>query len=316
MLMDPGGMHAVLPGKGKQMQEIALGKHFGSMLLAEADQELQHVAPELVMQTVKRSGVLLLRGFRGDVAAFEHFTQGLAGRFVHNGNETREAVGDGGKTRTVTPGRAFVGPHSEFCSMPFRPDLIFFYCVRPAASGGASLAWDGKKLWEDMPRHLREIFLGKRIQYHSRGVAAEFFAQLLGEGGIDAVCDFLDTIPDLRYTVRDGKFDLEYTCAAQIYSESAEAMAFSNSVAIDPKTLFDDGSELPPLERAELLDLALRHTLTLDMQAGDLIVIDNWRVMHGRGAFEDPERRICVRMGFIDAMFDKRFAADLEEIEY
>jgi alpha-ketoglutarate-dependent taurine dioxygenase len=83
-----------------------------------------------------------------------------------------------------------------------------------------------------------------------------------------------------------------------------------------PQTVFDDGSSLAPLLRADLLDIALRHTLTIDTLAGDVLVIDNWRVMHGRTAFDDPRRKMCIRMGYLDQLAEPRFSAGLEEIEY
>ncbi|QNM96586.1 TauD/TfdA family dioxygenase [Chitinimonas koreensis] len=294
--------------------ELADG--FAAMIDARPGQALDELDGAAARAVVQRSGALLLRGFSGGQDGFERFSRSVAERFVHNGNDSREALGDGGKTRSVTPGHNFVGPHSEFSYMPFRPDLLFFYCARPARTGGASLLWDGVRLWDALPETARAMFLDKRLHYRYRAIALDFFAPLFGTADHDAIFAALMAIPGAACLRSGDRVDFDYSVPAQVHSLLDGRYAFSNSIAVFPQTAFDDGTTLDPALRADLLELALRQTVTLELAAGDVLIVDNWRAMHGRTAFDDAERRICIRMGYLGAAAPAHYSAELEEIEY
>ncbi|WP_035060988.1 TauD/TfdA family dioxygenase [Andreprevotia chitinilytica] len=298
------------------MQEMMLGDDFAAMISALPGQQLGDVPGTLARERLQQHGAVLLRGFASDLDGFERFTQTVAARFVHNGNDSRESLGDEGKTRSVTPGSNFVGPHSEFSYMPFRPDVLFFYCTRPARDGGASLLWDGIKLWNAMPDSTRKLFLNQRIRYQYLQVELDFFAQFFGTDDPDQLHAKLQAVPGATCTRTGNHVDFEYNVPAQVHRQRDDVLAFSNSIAVFPQTGFDDGSLLDPAIRADLLDLALQHTVSIDMQAGDVLVVDNWRAMHGRTQFADAQRQICIRMGYLGADVPQPFSAALEEIEY
>ncbi|SMC29903.1 Taurine dioxygenase, alpha-ketoglutarate-dependent [Andreprevotia lacus DSM 23236] len=298
------------------MQVQMLGDDFAAMITAKPGQALGDVAGPQALASVQQHGALLLRGFAGDLATFERFTQTVAARFIHNGNDSRESLGDEGKTRSVTPGSNFVGPHSEFSYMPFRPDVLFFYCTRPASDGGASLLWDGIRLWDQMPESSKALFMNRSIRYQYRQVELPFFAQFFGTNDADTILAALQSVPGAVCTRHGEHIDFEYNVPAQVYRSIDGAQAFSNSIAVFPQTGFDDASLLDPAIRADLLDIALRNTVSIDLQAGDVLIVDNWRAMHGRGAFDDPQRQICIRMGYFANDVVQPFSAALEEIEY
>ena len=83
---------------------VDLADGFACVLTALPGQALSEVSGVFVRDRVQHKGALVLRGFAGDLPAFERFTQTVATRFIHNGNDSREAMGDEGKTRSVTPG--------------------------------------------------------------------------------------------------------------------------------------------------------------------------------------------------------------------
>ena len=292
------------------------GGDFGALIEARPGQHLQDVPGTEALEAVRRDGALLLRGFSGSLADFERFTQTVAARFIHNGNDDREALGDQGRTRSVTPGQNYVGPHSEFSYTPFRPDLLFFYCMRPVAEGGASLLWDGRRIWRDMPDRIKEIFLKKDIMYRYRGVGAGAFSQFVGDVSIAELCSFLDRVPGLHYTRTRDALDIDYAAKAYVNEPGTSHLSFSNSIAVVPETAFGDGSTLDAMVRGQLLALALEQTVRIDTLPGDVIAIDNWRVMHGREAFSDPQRKMCIRMGYAAPQDTTKAEPEIEEVEY
>jgi alpha-ketoglutarate-dependent taurine dioxygenase len=282
------------------MRETTLSPGFGLIIEADERTPLAEMDGRVILQRLSTTGAIVLRGFTGDTSTFENFTRTVASRFIHNGNDSRLSLGDEGRTRSVTPGQNFLGPHSEFAYTPGRPDVLFFYCLRPAVSGGASLLWYGRELWVDMPADLKNLFLDKRLRYSFTNVDLGFFTQVTGATEMEAICRFLDEQPGVTYQRRGQEIDIEFCTFAQRLERFGNALAFANSIVIDGRTVFEDGSPLPPLKRSELLAYMLAKTVKVAAQQGDVIVIDNTRVMHGRTAFTDTQRLICSRMGFLE----------------
>lgn len=47
---------------------------------------------------------------------------------------------------------------------------------------------------------------------------------------------------------------------------------------------------------SELNEIAERISIEISWQKGDILMIDNTRIMHGRRAFEDKQRDIYIRL--------------------
>ena len=58
-----------------------------------------------------------------------------------------------------------------------------------------------------------------------------------------------------------------------------------------------DGREIDRAILLEVKNVSDRLTLAHAWQPGDLIMVDNTRVMHGRRSFNDDQRNIVVRLG-------------------
>ena len=60
---------------------------------------------------------------------------------------------------------------------------------------------------------------------------------------------------------------------------------------------FDDGAPVPASTRLSVLRTCNRAMARIEWLAGDVAMVDNSRMMHGRMPFEDTGREIHVRMG-------------------
>lgn len=283
---------------------------------AEAGEHLDRVLGVYVYEKVKRYGAVLLQGFDCNLNDFERFTQRIAQRFIHNGNDTREDLGDEGKTRAVTPGSNFIGPHSEYSYTPFRPDLLFFYCVNPAQEGGESLLWDGVQIWDALTEEQQRFFLSKNLENRYSDLPVEFIRQLVPHDENVELFAMLDNIPGFEYDLKGDVLDFCYQVPAQVFNSDKNITAFSNSIAVTPQIRFDDGSILDPSMKADLLDLMLKQAITVNTSENDILVVDNWRIMHGRTAFQDLKRKMAIRMGFVEDQSNTGFSAEIEEIEF
>ena len=59
---------------------------------------------------------------------------------------------------------------------------------------------------------------------------------------------------------------------------------------------FDDNSEITKDIMSELNEIADRITVEINWQKGDILMVDNNRIMHGRRAVSDDERDIYIRL--------------------
>ena len=60
---------------------------------------------------------------------------------------------------------------------------------------------------------------------------------------------------------------------------------------------YDDGQPIPAEILLEAERLVAGLVQPIRWRRGDVLIVDNARMLHGRNAFDDPERRILLRMG-------------------
>jgi hypothetical protein len=75
--------------------------------------------------------------------------------------------------------------------------------------------------------------------------------------------------------------------------------AFANSIIVeDQSAFFEDDSPISTDLRLDLFELTVSLSYRVAWEQGDILMIDNSRVMHGRTKIRpDHDRRIVVRMG-------------------
>jgi alpha-ketoglutarate-dependent taurine dioxygenase len=257
---------------------------------------------EDVVRLYKARGAVHFRGFAVDVESFGRFTERFTAEFVVNGSLTREPVSEDGKTQTVNTGHEFLPLHSEMAYSPFRPDLLWFYCQTPARKGGETMLCDGAEAWAGLDQKTQAQFLADKVKYIFRGIPLRFAGQFVGqELSAASVAEKLRGIPGVRYHLHgDSKFDLEYVVLAVARPKHHGAPAFANSIlgVESEHVTFDSGAPISRELRLGLFEVMANAAVLVKWQAGDVLMIDNRRVLHGRTPFaKDDRRRILIRMG-------------------
>lgn len=257
---------------------------------------------ESVTEVFRESGALLFRGFdvaRSDFAAFtDRFSSSTLGR-LHLG-QNRSEVADDENTSTVNLGMQHVGPHAELSYSPQRPDLLWFYCARPPSSGGETTLFDGIEVWKRLPDPLREKCATTDLLYSFKaagrsdwplftGVAADrenTLELLAGERGVSCTVSDAETI------------DIYYRVSAAAPSRFQGAPAFANSIipSLSGRVSFADGTAVRSGDRLAILRTCNQLVNPIKWAKGDIVMIDNSRMMHGRLPFSDPSREIHIRM--------------------
>lgn len=275
----------------------------GKMMRATTGQASLHDLPfESVVEVFQESGAVLFRGFGAESSDFPAFTARFSsatlGR-LHLGQNRRE-VADDADTSTVNLGMQHVGPHAELGYSPQRPDLLWFYCARPPASGGETTLFDGIEVWKSLPDALREKFAMTELLYSFEATGQDewpLFTGVLADR--DRTLDLLAAERGVSYTTRDDDaIDISYRVPAAKPSRYQGVPAFSNSIIpnLSGTVSFADGTPVRSGDRLSILRTCDDLITPVGWRQGDVIMIDNSRMMHGRLPFSDPSREIHIRM--------------------
>ncbi len=284
------------------------------MLVAVGDGDLDGVDPADLVDLLAAAGFLILRGFAIDIATFAVTVKRLSSMVV--ADPAREFFGE--VAQKVDAGLHEVGLHLENGNSPFRPDLNWFYCQRAARTGSQTTVCDGYRVYDGLSVAARRAFTDREICY-ARTVAEPAWRALAVHllGGVKSSAEV--TLDDLmrfapepeRTTVRDNGdgsvFYAHREPAVRLPTLFDTRPAWANSIFGPsynyeaPRITFADGSAIPESLLAEVRAVAAAVTEDVDWCDGDVVLIDNSRVMHGRREILDPARAIFNAQSYLDA---------------
>jgi alpha-ketoglutarate-dependent taurine dioxygenase len=282
------------------VERLPLSPRLGSVFLTAGDDPLGDVKPNAVLEELRLRGAILFRGFKSESADFEEFVRLFCGNFVGHTNIKRRPVSPDGFTLTVTPGIQAIDLHSEMAYSPFRPDLIWFHCVRPASDGGETTLCDGRDLLSAISEDVRQLFLHSHVRYQYFDM--QRWAQVVGAspatGGVPLAAGY----PGVMYRMsKGGNLEYyEYTTAAVTESRISGVKSLATSL-LDwgysfEEACFADGSPISSEILSELRSIANAIAIDVKLEAGDVLMLDNARVLHGRRSYEDVQRDIHLKM--------------------
>lgn len=274
----------------------------GRLIRADGGTSLRDLPFDSIAEEFRTSGALLFRDFDvapSDFAEFtDRFSSSTLGRF--HGGQNRRAVADSAATSTVNLGNQLVGPHAELAYSPRRPDLLWFYCVCPPASGGETTLFDGIEVWEALPAALRDAFAANDLRYSFAGTEPDTWPLFTGERADRArTAELLGAERNVSHALRDDvAIDISYRVPAATPTKFQGVPAFANSIipTDSDDVAFADGAPLQSSTRLSILRTCNALMTRVPWQKNDILMIDNSRMMHGRMPFSDSAREIHVRM--------------------
>ncbi|MET7482794.1 TauD/TfdA family dioxygenase [Streptomyces sp. NPDC005538] len=289
------------------------GSGTGQLLTpAEPDTTLGTLAPGQVIRTLREAGFLLLRGFRPDLEQFSAFVGAHSERVTL---DPARSFHGGSTAQKVDAGYDAVGLHLENGNSPFAPTLTWFFCEKAASSGSQTTVCDGYRVWDALSDEARGLFREHEIVYSRRVEESKWKAfAAFHLGTSDAASVTVDQLRDLAGgpgesvidLLGDGSIHYAYQVSAAHGTLFDERLAFANSILgpsnhyEKPRITFADGRAVPPHILKEVESVTEELTEELDWTDGDVALIDNTRVMHGRRAITDPERSIYNAQSDLD----------------
>ncbi|MGI5321199.1 TauD/TfdA family dioxygenase [Actinomadura nitritigenes] len=240
--------------------------------------------------------------------------------YVH-GNSPRTKVGENVYTSTEYPPKYTISMHNEMSYAHRWPARLAFYCERAPETGGATPVVDGTRWLDALDPEVRDAFAGG-VRYNQNlhdGLGLGKSWQDTFETGDRADVEAYlkesqaewEWRPDgglrvsqlrpatVRHPVTGDEVwfnQADQWHAAGLGDETAAALAKIMPPEDLPQSVaYADGSPIPPEHVVQVRDRGLAAAVDVDWRAGDLLLIDNVLVGHGRRPFTGP-RRVLVAM--------------------
>jgi alpha-ketoglutarate-dependent taurine dioxygenase len=273
----------------------------------------------VVLDSLKSDGVVLVRNPDTSVEDFEALSDALMMPMVHQATGTmeRDQVNEEGTTSTVNNGRDYIPHHREGSYAPGSPHLLVFYCQTPASEGGQTILCDGVGLRDGLSKDVRSFVDEIRLKW-SWNANPDRWQATLGTADKEEAQSRLATLREHLPAGDSIEAEFDGDVLHGVFLTPCITptpwgghRTFCNSVLIyfyRPGTEYwarpfdlhlEDDQPFPQDALHEIYDVANRLTEEVNWETGDIAVVDNRRFMHGRRSFEDPERRVLARMGFM-----------------
>lgn len=276
-----------------------------------------------MQERLLRHGGILFRGFAlAGPEELEAVVQALAGEpmaYTYRSTPRKQVRGEI-YTSTEYPASQSIPLHNEMSYSRQWPMKILFLCVQPAERGGATPIADSHRVFERIEPRVREAFARRGVMYvrnYGAGVDLpwqevfqtddrERVERFCAGSGIE-----VEWLPGDRLRTRQvcqgvashprGGEPLWFNQAHLFHVSSLPEAVRDHLLAqfaedeLPRHAFYGDGT---PIEAAALEEIRAAYdaeTVTFPWSRGDLLVLDNMRVAHGREPYSGP-RRILVGM--------------------
>ncbi len=267
-------------------------------------------------------GALLFRGFAADETDLPEIAKTVAGGVLpyRDGATPRSALGRGIYTSTDFPAEWPIELHCEACYAQRWPGKLFFFCQTAAAEGGGTPLADTRavleRIGEDtvarfaklgltyvrnfderIGKDWRDTFgVGSKSQFEDLARRESIEFEWLPNGTLRT----LQTRPAIAIHPRTGErcwFNQATAFHVSTLGPEMRRLLTADGEDYAPKTVFfGDGTPIDDHTLAEIRAAFQQVQRVVRWREGDLLIIDNMLVAHGREPFEG-QRAVRVAMG-------------------
>jgi alpha-ketoglutarate-dependent taurine dioxygenase len=268
-------------------------------------------------------GGLLFRNFGMKTATeFEQFSTVVCGELLeyHERSSPRRQVRGNVYTSTDYPATESIFLHNENSYQQTWPMRILFFCQTAPESGGETPIADCRKIYQRLSASVRERFIERKWMLirnfgDGLGLSWQTVFQTTDKDEVDEHCR-LNGI-QTEWKDNDRLRTRAVRPAVAYHPKTGEPVWFNHATffhvsTLDPTisavlmrqfkeedlpstTCYGDGSSIEPESLEELRDAYRSETVAFPWQEGDLLLLDNMMVAHGRAPYKGA-RSILVGM--------------------
>jgi alpha-ketoglutarate-dependent taurine dioxygenase len=278
---------------------------------------------ESLENTLIQHGAILFRNF--DIhspAVFEQLAKTVDPRLMDYDERSTPRSSVSGKVLTSTeyPADQYIMLHNEMAYAYKWPAKIWFFCAQPAAEGGETPLADSQQVFEALGPAITTPFLEKNVMYvrnygeeldlpwqevfqTSERTEVEQYCRAHGIAFEWKSDNGLRTRQVRQAAIRHPVTGaLVWFNSAHMFHISSLDTAVQQSLQelfaeedLPRNAYYGDGSPIDPAVIAEIRRVYLDRAIAFPWQAGDILMVDNILVSHGRGPFVGP-RKVLVTM--------------------
>jgi amino acid adenylation domain-containing protein len=278
---------------------------------------------ELIERELLAHGAVLFRGFQVDsLMDFDLFVKATSEELLEytEPSSPRLEVGDKIYTSTEYPADQWIYLHNEMSYSHNWPRRVFFFCETPAERGGETPIAFSKRVFELLDPKIRRRFIENGVMYvRNFGNGLGLPWQKVFRSGERSVVE--------RYC-RQSEIDFQWSGDGRLTTRQVRRAAIRHPVTFDelwfnqahafhasslqpevrqsllqqmdesdlPRNAFyGDGSPIEDSVIGEIHEAYRRASVSFTWEKGDILMLDNMLVAHGRAPFAGP-RKILVAM--------------------
>jgi alpha-ketoglutarate-dependent taurine dioxygenase len=227
-------------------------------------------------------------------------------------------------TSTEYPPEFAISLHNELSYSSRWPARVFFCCLTPAPHGGETPLADSRRILQRLPAAVRDTFVKRGVKYlrnlhGGRGFGPSWQATFESDrrDDVEAFCRATDT--DARWNDAGSLTVTQIRPATRVHPATGEEVWFNQADQFHPSThpkavydailalyggredlmpqtaTFGDGTPIDVAMLDEVRRAAEAEMRLFPWQRGDLLMVDNMLVCHGRRPFTPP-RKVLVSM--------------------
>ena len=278
---------------------------------------------EWIEANLLQYGGLLFRNFMlRDNFDLESFIQSIAGNLIEYSYRSTPRSQVRGKIYTSTeyPPEQSIPLHNEMAYSLNWPMKIWFFCVKAAEQGGETPIVDSRKVFQRIDPKIKEQFIEKKILYvrnYGEGLDLQWenVFQTTDKLEVEAYCrqagiDFewkdenrLSTRQVCQAVAIHPKTgDLVWFNQAHLFHVSSlqpevreSLLSMFREEDLPRNAFYGDGSKIEASVLEEINEIYQQETVSFPWQEGDILMLDNMLVAHGRKPFIGS-RKVLVGM--------------------
>ncbi len=266
---------------------------------------------ELVSSRLSEKGAVLIRGTAFDgIPDFDDFISAVGEKLSYEYRSTpRSELKGRVYSSTNYPASEWIPLHNENAYSVAYPKKVIFGCQQAPETGGATTLADSHRIFALLPEHIREKFqrcgvkyvrnmgMGFDLHWHEvfQTQDKEKVAKICADMGIDyawngEVLRTEQTLPATKVHPV-SKLDIWFNQAHLFHYSSIpqdiaeELISAFGEEALPRNAYYGDGSKLDSEVLAVINQTYEKCLKAFPWQKGDLLVVDNLRVAHGRQPF-------------------------------
>jgi alpha-ketoglutarate-dependent taurine dioxygenase len=273
-----------------------------------------------IAEHVARFGAVLIHGFSSwqqeDIRTTVRAIGGSDPLSYVYRSTPRTELGPGVYTATEYPAGLSIPLHNENSYQRDWPMLLLFFCQQPADKGGGQTTLaDTRAITERIAPAIREKFAEKRVMYirnYRKDIDLPWTAvfQTTSRKVVEEYCIEHDLT--YEWTAQDNLRTRQVCDALQIHPDTGAQIWFNQAHLFHPSSLDDrtrqmmgqmfsdedlprnarygDGAALDESDLRAIRTAFEAQTIGVDWRKGDLLILDNMRISHGRAPYRGTRK--------------------------